>query len=448
MSVYIYKNNQQFGPFEEAQIFEMLRSGRLSPEDMGIRQGQTQWQPLRVLFAPPASGFSPAPPPVPPNAPSPAHARPQPAAKTSGAARLLIFALLGLGGLLLVAVVGGVAFFSFFRNVTPVPADAADKPAADTGPSAAKAPVFDEKKFGEMMDKKKELAQLSPPLKLDPKAAIKGKVLLVGNFSSSDESTLGGGFSSSRMAKNLDELQTLIQIVCAKGRFLGNFEKGVKAYASDCKVSLIDYKTPAVVARQSFSNGKIGTMIPEKDVRNDEYLTPQPIAEMTKYLNGFALDKVISGLTTLDEKELTRISIPVSLDPNATIKGKIKIVEKYIYGRDEPGSPAGFTFGGYQTYGLPSARLTDKPEELETLIRIICGKGERIGKVENTTEYANRCEVSLVDYRNLRVFAQKTIENKKLDQEARKESFPLDWVITVPKQEIEDYLKNFPGAQN
>ncbi len=50
MSIYIHKNNQQSGPFEEAKVLEMLRVGQLSPNDFGIRQGAGQWQPLGEMF--------------------------------------------------------------------------------------------------------------------------------------------------------------------------------------------------------------------------------------------------------------------------------------------------------------------------------------------------------------------------------------------------------------
>ena len=43
MSIYISKNNQQTGPFDESRVLEMLASGQLSPNDFAIRQGATQW---------------------------------------------------------------------------------------------------------------------------------------------------------------------------------------------------------------------------------------------------------------------------------------------------------------------------------------------------------------------------------------------------------------------
>lgn len=50
MSIYIYKNNQQLGPFEENQIFEMLRNNQLSPNDSAFRQGGKEWRKLSEIF--------------------------------------------------------------------------------------------------------------------------------------------------------------------------------------------------------------------------------------------------------------------------------------------------------------------------------------------------------------------------------------------------------------
>ncbi|HEY0461864.1 MAG TPA: DUF4339 domain-containing protein [Pyrinomonadaceae bacterium] len=50
MSIYISKNNQQTGPFDESKVLEMLGSGQLSPDDFAIRQGAAQWQKLGEMF--------------------------------------------------------------------------------------------------------------------------------------------------------------------------------------------------------------------------------------------------------------------------------------------------------------------------------------------------------------------------------------------------------------
>ncbi len=60
--IYIYKNNQQSGPYEEHLVLDQLKSGLLKPDDMAIRPGESQWQPLRTMF--PQVSTAAAPPPV------------------------------------------------------------------------------------------------------------------------------------------------------------------------------------------------------------------------------------------------------------------------------------------------------------------------------------------------------------------------------------------------
>lgn len=51
MSIYLYKNNEQVGPYEESTVRDWLQNGQLSPNDSAIREGMTEWQPLgKLLF--------------------------------------------------------------------------------------------------------------------------------------------------------------------------------------------------------------------------------------------------------------------------------------------------------------------------------------------------------------------------------------------------------------
>lgn len=50
MPIYVNKNDQQLGPYEEHVVMDQLRSGQLSPTDLGIRQGDSAWQSLGDLF--------------------------------------------------------------------------------------------------------------------------------------------------------------------------------------------------------------------------------------------------------------------------------------------------------------------------------------------------------------------------------------------------------------
>ncbi|CAN5256165.1 hypothetical protein BH20ACI1_BH20ACI1_04110 [soil metagenome] len=443
MAIYIHKNNQQSGPFEEAKILEMLGNGQLSPNDFGIRNDEKQWQPLKDLYPNAAHGSN-----VPP---TPINHQPPPMPQKNGGSKAL-FILLGLGGLFLVGIIAVGAFIFISRRSVPPPINAANN--SVTIP--AKTPtVVDDKKLKEFSDKRSELIKLSLPLKLDPKAMINGKVLFVENVEANNEKHYKSGISQYRMAYNLDELETVIRVVCSKGKFLrsykstklSNYEDSVKAYAIDCKVSLIDYRAAAVVAQKTFSHSERDDFISESKVSGGEYLTPAPVGDIISYINSFQIDKVLPTMTGLDEKELLRLPTSVNLKPDAALKGKIKIVERYDEGEISRTSTYFTRFGGdYVYYGLPSDKFTNKPEELETLVKIVCSKGSLIGKVEKTTQYSSKCEVSLIDYKTLSVFAQKIIENKTLDQTAEKNDRQKEWVVKKPDSEIESYLKSFPTS--
>lgn len=52
MKFYIYKNNQQSGPFAESEVLDRLRGGKLSPDDLAAREGESGWKPLGELLTP------------------------------------------------------------------------------------------------------------------------------------------------------------------------------------------------------------------------------------------------------------------------------------------------------------------------------------------------------------------------------------------------------------
>lgn len=65
MAIYIHRNGEQFGPYEEKVVIDQLGNGQLSPDDMGIRQGEKDWQKLRLMF-PNATPATPSPEAIPP----------------------------------------------------------------------------------------------------------------------------------------------------------------------------------------------------------------------------------------------------------------------------------------------------------------------------------------------------------------------------------------------
>lgn len=327
---------------------------------------------------------------------------------------------------------------------------------SNTAPSSSS---FDSDKYRELLDKGNEMEKLSLPVKLDPKAAIKGKVFLVKSSlaRTRNVSDYENAISDYRKARSLEEVGTVMRILCSKGKFLGDYYKKIpgttdgstykdpiKAYGVDCQVSLIDYPARVVVAQKSFSNNEGGESILERST-GGEHVNPPPVGQITSYLNSFPVDKVLPAMLLPDEKELVRLPTTLDLKPDAAIRGKIKIAQKL-----ERGDLDGYfsSIEGSDSFGFSYDRIAARAEELETLVRIICVKGSPIGRVEKSTQYSSKCEVSLIDYKTLTVLAQKTFENKTLDESgAAKGSFIRNWVVGPPKQEIESYLKSFPGAQ-
>jgi hypothetical protein len=50
MSTYVWKNDQQTGPYEEGDVIASLCDGTLSAEDLAWREGMQDWQPLGILY--------------------------------------------------------------------------------------------------------------------------------------------------------------------------------------------------------------------------------------------------------------------------------------------------------------------------------------------------------------------------------------------------------------
>jgi hypothetical protein len=107
MQIYVSKNNQQIGPFDEPKVLEMLNSGELSPNDLAIRQGDQEWQKLDSYF-PNAGNFA---------SPAAAVIEPTAAAAPKKSRKGL---LLGCGGFFLITLlVAGILGFLAYRNLNP-----------------------------------------------------------------------------------------------------------------------------------------------------------------------------------------------------------------------------------------------------------------------------------------------------------------------------------------
>ena len=50
MSLYIFKDGQQLGPYEDDAVLQSLRTGAFAPGDLSSRDGQGDWRPLSFYF--------------------------------------------------------------------------------------------------------------------------------------------------------------------------------------------------------------------------------------------------------------------------------------------------------------------------------------------------------------------------------------------------------------
>lgn len=103
MQIYILKNNEQLGPYEESNVLDMLETGDLLPDDLAIQHGDKGWQKLRDYY---------------PDAGKAAPAIVSPEETTPKKSRKGLF--LGCGGFFLVALlVAGILGFFAYGNLFP-----------------------------------------------------------------------------------------------------------------------------------------------------------------------------------------------------------------------------------------------------------------------------------------------------------------------------------------
>ena len=68
--IWIGRDGQQYGPYEEANVRQWLRQGKLTPDTLAWRDGMGDWAPLASLFpehvesVPPPFATVPPPPPA------------------------------------------------------------------------------------------------------------------------------------------------------------------------------------------------------------------------------------------------------------------------------------------------------------------------------------------------------------------------------------------------
>lgn len=488
--LYINKNGQQLGPFNEAKVIEMLKNGELSPDDFGIKQDQQNWQKLELLFPQiqqpaniPVSPFNQSNAPInksTQNVPNiQMNNQISPITQKSGSSKGLMFGLIGCGGIVLLSAIGLLAFFAF-----------SNKPSNDLAANKSSNSIINTKPpiptdFASMKEKAEELAQVSLPIKLDANAKLKGKVAIVekGKYAAEmkgfdvdykviDQTDISDyGITQETLAFKPEEIDTLVQIICTKGKQIGRYEGGIIGYANNCKVSVIDYRKKIVVAQKTFTNST-----PEKSVSSvydssKEYIVITPFVQIQNYIKTFCACDV-SGTTAgvvdlpiiedtktfaISADRFAKLNFPVKAESDAKIKGKVAIIDKssistaYLTGIKSDGSiseplPNSIILTK-EGLGFSDNQLALKSSEIDTLIQVNCKRGKLITKIKGISVFSNICDVNIVDYKAAATIFQKTFEGNKFDKERYSDpSIYSDKTdeVSFPREEIYEFIKQFP----
>ena len=134
----------------------------------------------------------------------------------------------------------------------------------------------------------------------------------------------------------------------------------------------------------------------------------------------------------------------MKLEKKPILKGKIIIVEQKDrqneYTLRMP-STADMT-----NYGVSENQIAVNLAELDTLVQITCGKGRVIGKygprMAYVPAYSNICNVSIIDYRASKTFAQKSFVNQKKPKTINVLDTENEYILDAPMEEVEKYLSN------
>jgi hypothetical protein len=298
MEIYIQKNGQQMGPFDQAQVAAMLKSRELSQQDLAI-MGDTiapqdlplyarqQWQTIESLL-PHLIGIDAA------------ALRDRSVEKKKP--NLLPGLVAAFGILLTIGIVG--SFFAMQHSRQQREAKiATDSLAAAENATKAQA------SYKAFKDKAMAITQLQPDLKLNKDAKVKGKLLIfirtredspydmIGfdhRSKNSDPQSLSLDESDIKeyslklkdLAENLDEVETVVKIDCGKGEAIARYDNGLEGYSNRCLVSMIDYKMKTIFAQKTFENVTPEERIPDLKYQS-EVVVIYPFAEVSDYVTKF-----------------------------------------------------------------------------------------------------------------------------------------------------------------
>ena len=159
-------------------------------------------------------------------------------------------------------------------------------------------------------------------------------------------------------------------------------------------------------------------------------------------LTGVLLAGCSGGKKSLAGKAQELMDTPVTekLDAGAIIRGKVAVVETYP---NTPVSLEGFNADGtvdhLSAYFFSPRRKAETIDEIDTLVKVICRKGEPISG-SSPAVYASVCDISLIDFKTKTLFAKKSFENNSLFNGVSPKNPDVAY---TPSEEIKAYLRTF-----
>lgn len=153
--------------------------------------------------------------------------------------------------------------------------------------------------------KAKEISDNPTPLKLNRNAKVESKILMIDKSESDTVEIKGFSYAGDDYSQpDLDEfnlkkedlatkeedIKTVILKTCNKGKLIGQYSlsdgRKIPAYAIDCKVSIIDYRIPAIVAQKKFSSRNLSETISASKYTT-EWTAAQPYTDISDYIKKF-----------------------------------------------------------------------------------------------------------------------------------------------------------------
>jgi hypothetical protein len=146
--------------------------------------------------------------------------------------------------------------------------------------------------------------------------------------------------------------------------------------------------------------------------------------------------------------ELGKFTAPIQLDPDASVKGKVAIVE----GEEGRYTLEGFDYYAFdedelRDYGLAKEDLALRVSEIDTLVQTNCDKGRRINSYRTSEgksipAHALECETLVFDYKAPAVIARKNFRSEEFVESLKVTSATTDITAIMPTEQVQKYVRS------